>query len=943
MGVSILNWNISCKSSSWIVNVNWTIPAQGCLLLFASNRTTLPQTIMPPFHLPFVIKAFDLLLLTDPNGLQQSILDYTNEEQLPDVSFGIVGANASETRYFLSPTPNQLNLDNDTRLGVVRQPIFSSTRDFYTSFVLLYISSTDLNSVIRYTLNFSTPSDVIGFVYTGSILNITHTTTVRVTACRVNYLCSPVVTHTFAFVSNLISNQSFADPFESNLGLQYDLDNNKSSIMTYGFDSVYSTTELTLALSSLPNLFIVAENSLVFGAQGFYFNETLKIPASFEFIYPAENLNNIAAVCGLQALGAKHLKRSMRIDCGGLYYNATLSSAVFQTNASSPVLSASGGANSFTLRAFDYRNWASQLNTNNSLFTIERYVSLIQSQDYSQVGTRGEYHHLWLNNVYFGIYCLTENIDALFAQHFFGTTEEGDGVWSISEGWNFSNVSVSPLNVTNLTALAFSNNMPMPNADYSSIQSVLDIPSFVDFVLLQFFSGTASFIWSNMQIILKKDNSFPLVFVLGNTELAFRANVPRDYLALDSTLTSIEGPTIPSQFWNISLLNSTSISWLSRLWLKLLTNENFKVQIVDRVQTLLIVSKSPWNSSLPFFLNLANYIEPSIKAEAGRWGVNITEKSWYFANNQTTSLLSSLPLLFLLSLKSRSWISPLVAPAIIPLVASNNNATSFALLSLFEIVFGNANQLLNQSFSTTAGNMLYYFSMDGSDVRNLNNAASKHAFLYDNSKFVRVGATDLVANILTIQARSYQNGTWSAISTASFSVISTTFAFSNTFLYFNSSYDYLTPDVDANNAPIFSALLTINICPPLSSSFVFTITYSSSSSVALNIAAYGQSAIATLLSKTSQIAVSVISGAITAQFVVYVYQQSASEIDFRIDSSNGINSFLLDSRSLFFLAANSSANFTSTTAPTTQNVSGANIIAPTITALFFVLAGLIFN
>lgn len=198
VSVNMTHYTLSITGYVWNFPI-FMFPPNSCLVLIASGRVTLPQSTLPPFHTNFVLVPNDIIFLKNSSQSVVSSLDYSNLNFLPDISIGISN---QKVVYFMNPSLNvPNNLSMSTRLGIVMNPIFSSQRGFYSSFVLLFILG-DPASTIYYSLDNSLPNESSS-IYSGIIINITNSITVRVTACISVFICSPVITHSYIISSSL--------------------------------------------------------------------------------------------------------------------------------------------------------------------------------------------------------------------------------------------------------------------------------------------------------------------------------------------------------------------------------------------------------------------------------------------------------------------------------------------------------------------------------------------------------------------------------------------------------------------------------------------------------------------------------------------------------------------------------------------------------------------
>ena len=118
--------------------------------------------------------------------------------QQPDVSYGF---RAGQALYFRPPSPGAANVGGFA--DWVDAPRFSQTRGFFEAPFDLTLSSETPGAVLRYTTNGTWPTATTGLVYAGP-LRIRETTLLRVAAFKDGLQPSPVKTHTYLFLGDVI-------------------------------------------------------------------------------------------------------------------------------------------------------------------------------------------------------------------------------------------------------------------------------------------------------------------------------------------------------------------------------------------------------------------------------------------------------------------------------------------------------------------------------------------------------------------------------------------------------------------------------------------------------------------------------------------------------------------------------------------------------------------
>ncbi len=198
----------------------------------------------------------------------------------------------AETGYLTAPSPGTQNGAVD--LGLVADPAVDHGRDFYSVPVQVAISCATAGATIRFTTNGTAPGLTNGLQYAGPI-PIQQTTTLRAVAFRNGWRSSQVVTHTYLFLDDIVT-QNQANTEAAGFPALWD-----TQPADYGLDSrVVGTNDsfggkyrnsLRNDLLSLPTMSIVMDVNDIFGSAGIYAfpnnrGDAWERSGSLELIYP---------------------------------------------------------------------------------------------------------------------------------------------------------------------------------------------------------------------------------------------------------------------------------------------------------------------------------------------------------------------------------------------------------------------------------------------------------------------------------------------------------------------------------------------------------------------------------------------------------------------------------------------------------------------------------
>ena len=148
----------TANTVKWQIPASVTIAANGFLRFWASGRNEVSGI---NYHTNFSLKQtksnHEFVVFSDPSGTKIDFIDIHKKTQLGH-SYGRKPNGAATWGVFISPS---LNASNNAVAypGYVSKPTFSVAAGFYNSAVAVDITAPDSNSVIRYTLDGSQPTN----------------------------------------------------------------------------------------------------------------------------------------------------------------------------------------------------------------------------------------------------------------------------------------------------------------------------------------------------------------------------------------------------------------------------------------------------------------------------------------------------------------------------------------------------------------------------------------------------------------------------------------------------------------------------------------------------------------------------------------------------------------------------------------------------------------
>jgi hypothetical protein len=457
-----------------------TVPSHGYLLIWADNDTG--QTGL---HTNFKLDADGdeiWLFTSDGYTLADSIVF---GKQTTNISYGRYPDANDFWQFMGNPTPGSQN--NGGYLGVVGDVKFSHNRGFYDAPFSVIIATDTNGADIYYTLDGSAPFDITGgkpalgaTKYTDPI-PITTTRCLRAVGLKTAWKPTNMDAQTYIFPAQVIvqSQQAALDAGYPSTWSGYTAD--------YEMDpEIYTNPDynglMEEALLSIPTMSIATDKKNLFDpSTGIYTNpdKSWERPTSVEF-FDSNGSKEFQINCGLCLQGGasrqpeKAPKHSFSLRFRGTYGSPTLNFPLFD---GSPVES----FDSVHLRAkynnsWIHNNWGN-IQRSRAQYIRDQWIrdSLL---DMGEIAAgRGNYVHLYLNGMYWGLYNLCERQDAShYAAYYGGDKDRLDA----TKG----NVAVDG----DLTAWNEMKSI-VAGRNWEQIQQVLDVDNYIDWTIINRFGG----------------------------------------------------------------------------------------------------------------------------------------------------------------------------------------------------------------------------------------------------------------------------------------------------------------------------------------------------------------------------------------------------------------------------------------------------------------------
>jgi len=608
---------------------------------------------------------------------------------------------AETNHYFAQPTPGAFNsLDLTAFVGNLH---FSPNRGWFqnTNFSVAITCDTP-GATIYYTTNGSTPSSSNGFIYSGSI-PVSSTKIIRAVGCLNGFDPSTVETHSYLFLDQIqkqTTNVNYIGGSSSN----YTLNTN----ITLGvYKDLFASN-----LLSIPTLSIAIASDDFFGANGIWSNPTGTGDAwervcSAEYMRP-DGKSGFHVNCGLRIQGGVSRtgieKHSLRLLFKSAYGPSKLNYSIFPDSSvtSFDTLALHAGFNDHWLWGGDQA-------------TLHRdQFSRDTQNDMGGYAGHGTYVHLYIDGIYWGVYDIGEKSDDSFAASYLG------GDKSEYDAFTPDEVIAGTYDAYN-TLLAIANAGITNDVAYTNISKYLDIPNFINYMLMNFYGANTDWPVHNWNAARRQMDGAGLHFFSWDAEwvLGIQNTPTTDRTGVGAS----DG--VPSAIY----AGLRQHSEFCRLFGDLAQKYCFNGGALTPEKTL-----ARWNAR-------SKELDLAVIGETARWGNGYTRDTWLAAEANVRSWFPTRTATLISQLRAAKLYPSINAPDLIPFGGLIPVGSSLVL-----------------SNSNSSGYIFY--TIDGSDPRLWGGLVSSSAIRYTGP----ISPT----NAVTIRARVRQGATWSALVEASF-------------------------------------------------------------------------------------------------------------------------------------------------------------------------------
>ncbi|MCA9241776.1 MAG: CotH kinase family protein, partial [Planctomycetales bacterium] len=559
-----------------------------------------------------------------------------------------IGAVANS--FMVAPTPTAEN--GAGYLGVIEDTNFSHVRGFYDSPFSLTISTAEPGTTIRYTTDGTRPTLTNGATFTGAITidpaTLSYTdagvVTVRAAAFKTGYFSTNVDTQSYIFLDDVLTQDAAGLPtFTSwgNSGPDWEVDPN--------IVSAVGATNLKEDLKAIPTMSLVMDWEELFGdgttgdGAGIYpqiddwREKSDERYASLEYF--TDGLTEefqIDAKVEIQGHSStirqngnwRSDKLSFEVKFKQPYDTKLQSDALFgnAVNAGDSV------ANSFDSLVLDAQyNYTFAVNNTTTQGPYATYIHDQVVADLQNLAggeaPHGRWVHLYINGMYWGIYNVHERPSDAFAEEYNGGDKDDYLVVKGFEGINLlhggSQGKYQQSDGGIASQVAYQELIDQVNgnmaslAEYQQVAEVLDIDSFINYMIVLFYAG--NYDWGELNWFASINSADP------NGQWRFHSWDQEHAFPTDQNGSS--GVTNGDPNYDHTQLIANDFGeheyGPTGIHFKLMASEEYRLRFSDRVQELMrndgLLTPA---SAQAVWLARVNELTDAINGEAARWGDN---------------------------------------------------------------------------------------------------------------------------------------------------------------------------------------------------------------------------------------------------------------------------------------------------------------------------------
>ena len=500
-------------------------------------------------------------------------------------------SNGVQQSKVLNSTSNNTNND---RLTKNLQLNFSCGRGIFDEPFRLKITSNYPEASIVYTTDCSIPSAENGVIYT-DLITIDSTTIIKAVALWSNST-SAVITESYIFESFAEKQgktpRGFPETWGGKTVIEADYEMDSEIIKSPNYQS-----EISGAIESIPSLSLTMNVDDWFNHKtGLYVgypnsSETREKAVTAEFLF--QDKENFAVECGVQNQGGtsfvnwKIPKQSMRLLFKKIYGPSRLKYKLFPDSDINSI-------NTLVIDGLLY-SWVHPWDDKQrvtSLYFRDQLTSDLQNE-MGGLSFHGVYVHLFINGLYWGVYDLHERPDDAFLSEYLDADREDFNIIK----HNPNNIMAGS-NQSYLRLLEQARNGFSTAQEVDKIENYLDLPAFIDYMILNFYLGNYDWAHQNYYAAQNKKLNTGFRFYTWDAEHVMRYS---NVLYNNTAKNDVGGPT--------------------EIHTLLKANAEYRMMFADAVYKHLFNdgALTPENFEKKFLFR-KNEIAQAIILESARWG-----------------------------------------------------------------------------------------------------------------------------------------------------------------------------------------------------------------------------------------------------------------------------------------------------------------------------------
>jgi hypothetical protein len=705
-----------------------SIPAGGYEIVYASGRNV--RISGQPAHTNFELNGDgEFLALVHKDGTTiESVFAPSFPKQYPDLAFGRSN-NTGAVGYFETPTPGTANPSN-AFVVVAGKVTSTKPRGRYSLPFSTTLASPTPGASIRYTIDGSKPSRSHGTLYTNPI-QIAGSTVLRATAYTSQTATAKIATYSYLFYDDVLSQSATPPPgYPATWGTHQSPNGPYVRPADYGMDPAIVGSPLYRpmmmdSLESLPVISVVAEIADLFNdATGIYSNplgegQLWERPASVEILYPRmgrqQQVDAGIRISGRGSrLGWANAKHSLRLLFKENYGAEDLDANLYGENAALE-------HNTLVLRGVYNDSFAGNRPGIRERATYIRDMFVRDTQqDLGHTPSHGNFCHLYINGLYWGLYHPSERPDAAFQANYYGGKRSE---WDVLK--HFNGTVIDGDKAAYNAAYAIAKAGVSSATAYAQLQEYVDVVNLADYMIVNLFCATQDWPANNWYMARRRMPGEGFRFFAWDAELSL--------WDINANAFDVNKSQSPAFFYS-----------------QLRANAEFRQMFADRIHAALF-NDGPLTTAncIARFRTRMTQVRMAVVAESARWGDQARRPTYTLLDDWDPSTAWEIQEFF--PKRPAAFLSHARAAGLYP----NLDAPVF---SQHGGIFQNSLQLSVNAPGNPNGKI--YITTNGIDPREPGGAVAASATLYSAPITLQ---TDTI-----IKARVLSGSSWSALTQALF-------------------------------------------------------------------------------------------------------------------------------------------------------------------------------